>query len=128
MITKQNLKDNAAAVDTSPAGNFLSLLQNKTGGVSLHDLDRELGDLVETVQQTGRPGVLTYKVKILPNAKKGVRVEDTVDVKKPKEELGISYFWVGSGGALLRNDPNQSELQLRTVADDDAQPLKTAAQ
>ena len=77
---------------------------------------------------TGRAGTLTYKIKILPNARKGVRVEDTVDVKKPKEELGISYFWVGQGGALLRNDPNQTELQLRTVADDDAQPLKTAAQ
>ena len=96
--------------------------------MSLADLDTELGELVATVQATGRAGTLTYKIKILPNAKKGVRIEDTVDVKRPKEELGISYFWVGQGGALLRNDPNQTELQLRTVADDDAHPLKTAAQ
>ena len=112
----------------APAGNFIALLQGKTGGVSLADLDAELAELVNTVTATGRAGRLTYKIKILPNARKGVRVEDTVDVKKPKEELGISYFWVGQGGALLRNDPNQTELQLRTVADDDAQPLKTAAQ
>ena len=126
MITKQDLKN--AAADIPAAGNFIALLQGKTGGVSLADLDTELGELVATVQATGRAGTLTYKIKILPNAKKGVRIEDTVDVKRPKEELGISYFWVGQGGALLRNDPNQTELQLRTVADDDAQPLKTAAQ
>ena len=126
MITKKDLKN--ATEETPAAGNFIALLQGKTGGVSLADLDAKLAELVNTVTATGRAGTLTYKIKILPNARKGVRVDDSVDVKKPKEELGISYFWVGQGGALLRNDPNQTELQLRTVADDDAQPLKTAAQ
>lgn len=108
------------------AGNFIALLQGKTGGVTLPQLDAELAQLVQKVQESGRKGSLTYKVIVLPNAKKGVRIEDTVDVKEPKQETGVSFFWVGSGGALLRNDPNQSELPLRVVEDDSA-PLKTAA-
>ena len=124
MITK---KDLAAAAAPAPGGNFIALLQGKTGGVTLPQLDTELAELVNTVRATGRPGTLTYKVKILPNAKKGVRIEDTVDVKRPKEEVGVSFFWVGDGGELLRNDPNQTELPLRIV-DDVPAPLKTAAQ
>jgi hypothetical protein len=111
----------------SPQGNFIALLQGKTGGVTLPQLDAELAELIQTVQTTGRAGTLTYKVKIIPNAKKGVRVEDTVDVKRPKEEVGVSFFFVGPGGSLLRNDPNQTELNLRVVTDT-PEPLKTAAQ
>ena len=84
MITKKDLKN--ATAEQPAAGNFIALLQGKTGGVSLADLDAELAELVNTVTATGRAGTLTYKIKILPNARKGVRIEDTVDVKKPKEE------------------------------------------
>ncbi len=124
MITKNDL---VAAQAPAPGGNFIALLQGKTGGVTLLQLDNELAELVNTVRATGRPGTLTYKVKVIPNARKGVKIEDTVDVKRPKEEAGVSFFWVGDGGELLRNDPNQTELPLRVVADVPA-PLKTAAQ
>lgn len=108
------------------AGNFISMLQGKTGGVTLDDLDQQLADLVAKVQITGRSGTLTYKIKVTPNAKKGIRIDDAIDVKEPKVEVGTSFFFVGPGGALLRNDPNQMEMALRTVLDQGAAPLKTA--
>ena len=110
------------------AGNFLALLQGKTGGVTLLDLDYQLADLVRQVQETGRAGTLTYKVKISPNAKRGVRIDDAVDIKAPKADVGTTFFFVGRDGALLRNDPNQMEMQLKSVpAEDAAQPLKQAS-
>jgi len=112
----------------APAGNFIALLQGKTGGVTLPDLDRQLADLVNQVTATGRKGSLTYKIAIIPNAKAGVRIEDEVTVKEPKAETGVSFFWVGQGGALLKNDPKQTELKLTVVPDETASPLKTAAQ
>lgn len=114
-----------ASDQPAPAGNFIALLQGVTGGVALHQLDHELAALVQKVQEAGRAGTLTYKVKVLPNAKQGVRVETAVDVKEPKLETGVSFFWVGQGGALLKNDPNQTELALR-VLPDERPNLKTA--
>lgn len=108
------------------AGNFIALLQGKTGGVLLPQLDAELATLVQKVRLAGRAGTLTYKIKVIPNAKMGVRIEDTVDVKEPKQETGVSFFWADASGALLKNDPNQTELALRVVADDSDKPLKTA--
>ena len=99
----------------APAGNFIAMLQGKTGGVALATLDESLAELVQRVQQTGHKGSLTYKLTVLPNAKKGVRIEDKLVHNLPTEESGASFFFVGEDGALLRNDPNQRELELRTV-------------
>lgn len=108
----------------APAGNFIALLQGKTGGVALVQLDEALAELVQRTQETGRKGSLTYKIVVQPNAKKGVRIDDHLDVKLPKEEAGASFFFVGPAGALLRNDPNQRELELKVVPTEPAQPIK----
>lgn len=105
----------------APAGNFIALLQGKTGGVMLHDLDEQLAHLVRTVQATRKGGTLTYKVKITPNARAGVKIDDELSVKEPKAEAGVSFFFADEHGTLLRNDPRQATLPLRSVDDDDAE-------
>jgi hypothetical protein len=117
---------NTPKATPAPAGNFVAMLQGKVTGETLASLDAKLSALVERVQETGRPGSLTYKLKVTPNARKGVKLVDRAEVKLPEENEGVSFFWVGQGGALLKNDPNQTELPLRIV-DDEQQPLKTAA-
>jgi hypothetical protein len=94
------------------------MLQGKTGGVTIPQLDRELAMLVQKVQCAGRAGTLTLKIKVSPNAKRGVRIEDEVSVKEPKMETGVSFFFTDASGTLLRNDPNQSEMNFTTVADE----------
>jgi hypothetical protein len=110
---ESNIKNN------SPAGNFIAMMQAKTDGVSLPLLDRELAALVRQVQDTGLAGTLTLKIKISPNSKKGIKVEDDLSVKAPKEKLGSSFFFADASGALLRNDPNQTTLPLVVLADED---------
>ena len=102
----------------APAGNFIALLQGKTGGVMLHDLDEQLAALVRSVQMTRKGGTLTYKVKISPNAKAGVKIDDELSIKEPKAEAGVSFFFADEHGTLLRNDPRQATLPLRSVDDD----------
>lgn len=110
------------------AGNFIAMLQNKTGGVNLAELDHELAELVRTVMANGGSGTLTYKIKIKRNAKAGISMHDNLEVKEPKPESGVSFFFAADNGALLRNDPNQNQLPLRLVTDESSAqaPLKTA--
>lgn len=119
--------DSSTPPALSVAGNFVAMLQGKSSGVTLAQLDHELAQLVLTVQQNRRPGSLTYKIKISPNGK-GIKLEDDVAIKEPKAETGVSHLFVGEGGVLLRNDPNQLNLPLRSVDSGETQGanLKTA--
>jgi hypothetical protein len=112
----------------APAGNFIAMLQQKTGGVALVELEEALAALVERVQSTRKKGKLTYTLTIKPNAKNGVRLVDDIKLDRPKEEAAECYFYVGAGGALLRNDPNQLTIELRSVPSDDAKPLRAVNQ
>jgi hypothetical protein len=103
-----------------PAGNFVNFLQTKVDGVSLDQLDHELALLVRQVRDTGLAGTITYKIKITPNAKKGIKVEDDLAVKAPKEKQGCSFFFTDDSGALFRNDPKQTSLPLVVLGDDQA--------
>ena len=51
---------------------------------------------------------------------------DTLEVKTPKAEIGVSFFFAGDNGELLKNDPNQTLLPLRVVGDDAAPGVAAA--
>lgn len=108
--------------DTKPpaGGNFIALLQQKNGGVSLGELDEALADIVQAVLETTRPGKITLTLKISPNGK-GVKIEDELKVTEPKPTRGVSFAFVGPGFSLLKNDPDQMQMQLAAV------PTETAA-
>jgi len=109
------------------SGHFIAMLQAKSSGVTLSELDEKLAELVRAVEQSRKPGTLIYRIKISPNAKRGVKLEDAAAIKTPKEDTGVDFFFVGHGGALLRNDPNQTLLNLRAVDSEDHEvPLKQA--
>jgi hypothetical protein len=112
---------------TPVTGNFLAMLQQKPSGVALVTLDEKLSELVEAVRASGKKGKLTYTITIKPNAKRGVQLDDEVKVDLPRESSGTSYFFVGEGGQLLKNDPAQLSLELRAVPSDQEQPVKAVA-
>lgn len=89
---------------------FLTMLKNKTGGVTLPALDSELAAVVRQVQDTGKKGTLIYKITVSRNARRGVKIVDDLSVKLPKDEPGESFFYADDNGLLCRNDPNQPEL------------------
>lgn len=102
------------------------MLQQKAGGVALTDLDNALAELVSRVADTHRKGKLTLAITVKPNAKRGVQICDELKVDMPKEEQAVSFFFVGESGELLRNDPNQLALELRTVPNDDVKQAPKA--
>jgi hypothetical protein len=104
-----------------PLGNFLGMMQSKTGGVTLAELDIELAALVRATKATGKAGTLTLKIKVTPNAKAGVKIDDELTVKTPKESLGSAYFFTDENGALMRNDPNQTTLPLVVLENEQPQ-------
>ena len=95
------------------ASAFLSMLQNKSSGVSVADLDDALASLVRAVTLNGAAGTLVYKIKIAPDSHRGVKITDGVSVKEPSPKQGDSFFFASESGALSVNDPMQAELPFK---------------
>ncbi|MET4696122.1 hypothetical protein [Endozoicomonas lisbonensis] len=114
-------------MDKTPFSQIIAYL-NK--GMLEAELTDELSELVKAVRDTHRMGELTLKLKVqLHNA----RDEDTVIItpavnnKKPRLDMAKAIMYSTADGDLLRNDPNQPELQLKAIESDN-RPLKTLAQ
>jgi hypothetical protein len=108
----------------TPQGNFWLMMSHKNAGVTIAQLDTELAALVRQVKDNGGSGVLTLKIKISNNSKQGIKIDDELTIKAPKEALGSSYFFATDSGALLRNDPNQAELPMVILQDDQTTKAK----
>ncbi|WP_018135422.1 hypothetical protein [Acaricomes phytoseiuli] len=83
------------------------------------ELTDGLHDLIAAVEDTGKPGTLTLKIKVEPD--KGgagvLRVSDTVTVTKPAHDRPRRIYYKDKAGNLSRTDPNQLELSgLRDVS------------
>ena len=64
---------------------FATILLNLSNGDSHRELTENLRELVQAVQDTGKPGTLTYTIKIKPNDlnANAVAVMDEIKLKKP---------------------------------------------
>jgi hypothetical protein len=84
-------------------------------------LSADLAELLRTVQNTGRAGSLTLKVKVAPatrtNSGSVDKVTITADRKLelPKPEQASDFFWLNEDGETSRNHPRQHDLPLREV-------------
>ena len=75
-----------------------------------------LNELVQACRKTNKVGELTLKIKIRPdNASGQYFLEDQVSIKAPKSERGKTLFFGTPEGNLSRQDPNQKELDLRSL-------------
>jgi hypothetical protein len=103
----------APAID----GAFLQLLQQHRGGECLHEVSQGLRELTKAVQITGKGGVLTFKLAMKPASgiRGAVAVADDVSVKLPKLPKDGSLFYANAEGRLMRDDPNQTTLDLKVV-------------
>lgn len=98
-------------------GMLTETLRQMNRGAALGKLSAELREVVESVQATGKPGALKLTINVQPRDMEGGAVGVTCDstVKLPKKPMPASTFFVGDGGALLRNPPNQTELPLQAM-------------
>lgn len=100
---------------TGANGAFASLLSGMKRGAVLSDLDDTLKELALAINATGKPGVLTLKLKFVPEGKSDSEspmyaVTEDISVKKPRKSRGVAKFFGDADGNFLRNDPLQSEM------------------
>lgn len=96
---------------------FADILRELSGGETYDELTTRLGELVTTVTETGRRGSLTLSLSVKPNGDLGVIVTPDIKTKLPQRQPGDTFFFVTSGGSLIRNDPRQEQLPLRRITE-----------
>ena len=95
------------------------VLRELAGGQTYDEINGALQEVVEAVRQTRKSGALTIKLNIKPNGEHAVMITDTVISKVPEATRGETLFFVDASGGLLRDDPRQEKLPLRSVGSAD---------
>jgi len=95
---------------------FADILRELGGGNTYDELTARLAEVVDAVTQTHKMGEISIKLKVKPNGDSGVIVADEIKSKVPEPPRGDTVFFVTAGGSLVRQDPRQQDLPLRSVA------------
>lgn len=105
---------------------FLETIRQLRSGRTQEEAAEKLAQLVQDCRHTGKKGTLTIKMTINPD--KGDTgqyfIADEITVKAPKFERGNTLMWGTPDGNLQRTDPNQGELPLRSVPDEEPAPRR----
>jgi hypothetical protein len=109
-----------------PTGLFSSTVSELHRGELLGTLDAELAEVVEAVRHTGKTGsiTLTIRVSVEQMGSDQVSVGANTKVVAPKMPRAESLFYA-HGSRLVREDPRQTRLELRTAETVD-EPLRRA--
>lgn len=101
---------------------FQLFLGEHRGGVLHDELSDALQDLVASVAEENKGGVLTLKIVVKPTSagNGALTVTDEIKLTKPKETKSGSIFFVSPENNLVREDPRQTKLDLRPVPEREA--------
>ena len=111
------------------SGNFSQLLAFFNRGELNDELSAEMTELVKMVRLTGKQGSISLTIKI---AKANKRDEDTIKVTPqfkttlPQLDQAEMIMFSTHDGDILRNDPRQSEINLKEVSTQNEQNYKEA--
>ena len=102
--------------DRPPAdSSFLNLLQNHRRGQVLNDIGQAMRSVVDAALLTGKPGGVTIRILIAPTNSGAVEIQDDIKTTMPKARKTSTLFFLDEAGVMVRNDPNQLEIPLRSV-------------
>lgn len=98
-------------------------LKSQRKGAFIEDFEEKFAELVNAVHDTNKGGKITVTLKIKP-LKPGVEadtvtLDDDIVLALPKADKKSSVFYTTQNGTLSRTDPNQMEMKLETVKDDE---------
>lgn len=95
-----------------PLRPFDEWLHDHAQGRTLDVLTEQLAELVSAVQDTGKAGTLSLKIKVAPNPgdEQMVIVTDEVKLLAPLSQRPASLFYVDENCGLRRTDPRQMTL------------------
>ncbi len=129
-MPKPKIKTVKQPEETTITNTFDKTLREIRAGLVITELSQKLSELVAAVRATGKGGKLRLDLAIKP-ASKGetvcVMVEDDITVKLPKPERANTIFYSTEDNLLQRNDPRQSEFELKEVPQAQDEPITIAA-
>lgn len=81
-------------------------------GRAVDQASRELAEVVRAVDETGKPGEVTIKLKVKPEKGGGSQKTIVAEVKskKPTGDIPEAVFFSDPDGDLHRTDPAQTEM------------------
>ena len=96
--------------------NIIETLIVMNRGNFVIECGREMQELTDAIIDTGGKGSLVIKLEVTPSALKDGRISQvdispSIDIKKPKHDQGKSIFFVTADNKLVRDDPNQENLE-----------------
>ncbi|MBC6444595.1 MAG: hypothetical protein GDA50_04075 [Alphaproteobacteria bacterium GM202ARS2] len=109
-----------------PGRPFTDVLGEIENGAMLHDLTEAVYSMVAQVTDVRKPGKMTLVLDFVPTGRETVNIDATLKVKEPEHDRPSTTFFVGKDFGLHRDDPSQDRLPLRTVVDDDREPITVA--
>ena len=101
---------------------FSDLLRELRYGEALDELSAALNELVAQCVASNKPGELRLTLKLKPSKSGAIEITDTLAVAPPKGERGSSLFFATPENNLVRNNPRQTNLDLRQVDTDGPAP------
>ena len=87
----------------------------------------EFGKLINSVVANGKAGSITMKIDIKPSTAGALAVKATVVSKIPKGLPPESLLWPTPEGNLMSEDPRQTKLDLKPVAQEPVRELRTVS-
>ena len=99
---------------------FFDTLREIRRGEILDDCADELAKAVKSVDETGKAAKLTIELTIKPAAKVAGTyvISDRIRTKLPELPAGETILFGTPEGNLQVRDPNQQEIELKSVSDD----------
>lgn len=97
---------------------FVDTFRQIESGILIDELADKQQEIIKAVQLTNKKGALTITLSYTPEGNGQVSIEADVKTKAPKMSRGRSIFFVTPDANLERNDPRQSELNLRSIDDE----------
>lgn len=94
---------------------FIDVFRQIESGILLDELADRQKEILEAVRHTHKKGTLTITLSYTPEGNGQVSIEADIKAKAPKMPRGRTLFFITPEANLERNDPRQTEMELRTV-------------
>lgn len=98
------------------------------------ELDDKFAQLVQKVEDTGKAGEITLKIKVKKGSANQLEITDNVSIKLPQPTRASTLVFALPDGAVTRTDPRQASIDFAikapltttkpaiTIADEPAKP------
>lgn len=97
---------------------FIDTFRDLEHGHLLEELSDVQQQVVNAVSATNKPGKIVIELNYKPEGSGQLTVKATIKPKVPELARGSSLFFMSPEGNLLREDPRQAKLPLRSVDGD----------